>query len=78
MTLSPNPTNGEVFITNSGNNEIYNYEVLDVDGRIIATKNNAINGATTTKIDLTGKVTGIYMVRVYNENAEKVFRVVLQ
>lgn len=78
MTLSPNPTNGEVFITNSGNTEIYNYEVLDVDGRIIATKNNAINGTTTTKIDLTGKVTGIYMVRVYNENAEKVFRVVLQ
>jgi hypothetical protein len=67
-----------VFITNSGNTEIYNYEVLDVDGRIIATKNNAINGTTTTKIDLTGKVTGIYMVRVYNENAEKVFRVVLQ
>ena len=78
MTLSPNPTNGEVFITNSGNNEIYNYDVLDVDGRIIATKNNAINGTTTTKIDLSGKVTGMYMIRVYNENAEKVFRVVVQ
>lgn len=77
MTLSPNPTNGEVFITNFGNSEIYNYEILDVEGRVIATKNNAINGTTTTKVDLSDKVTGMYMIRVYNTNAEKVFRVIL-
>lgn len=78
MTLLPNPTNGLVYITNEGNSEVYNYEVIDVDGRVIASKANAINGASTTTIDLTGKVTGMYMIRVYNGNAEKVFRVVLQ
>lgn len=78
MTLLPNPTNGLVYITNEGNSEVYNYEVIDIDGRVIASKANAINGASTTTIDLTGKVTGMYMIRVYNGNAEKVFRVVLQ
>jgi hypothetical protein len=78
MTMFPNPTNGLVYITNEGNSEVFNYEVIDIDGRVIATKANAINGASTTTIDLTGKVTGMYMIRVYNGNAEKVFRVVLQ
>ncbi len=78
MSLFPNPTNGLVFITNEGNSEVFNYEVLDMDGRVIASKANAINGSSTTTIDLTGKVTGMYMIRVYNGNAEKVFRVVLQ
>ncbi|MFM2040514.1 MAG: hypothetical protein RLZZ493_1103, partial [Bacteroidota bacterium] len=31
-----------------------------------------------TEINLQGKETGIYMIRVFNENSEKVFRVVLQ
>ena len=78
MSLFPNPTNGLVFITNEGNSDVFNYEVLDMDGRVIASKANAINGSSTTTIDLTGKVTGMYMIRVYNGNAEKVFRVVLQ
>jgi len=78
MTMFPNPTNGLVYITNEGNSEVFNYEVIDIDGRVIASKVNAINGASTTTIDLTGKVTGMYMIRVYNGNAEKVFRVVLQ
>lgn len=78
MSMFPNPTNGLVYITNEGNSEVFNYEVIDIDGRIIASKEDAINGTSITTIDLTGKVTGMYMIRVYNGNAEKVFRVVLQ
>ena len=78
MSLSPNPTNGLVYISNSGSSEVFNYEVTDVDGRVIATKLAAINGTTTTEVNLTGKVTGMYMIRVYNDNAMKVFRVILQ
>ncbi|MEN9999265.1 MAG: hypothetical protein RI922_2255 [Bacteroidota bacterium] len=78
MSLFPNPTNGLVYITNEGTSDVFNYEVIDIDGRVIASKANAINGSSTTTIDLTGKVTGMYMIRVYNGNAEKVFRVVLQ
>ncbi len=78
MSLSPNPTNGLVYISNSGSSEVFNYEVTDVDGRVITTKLAAINGTTTTEVNLTGKVTGMYMIRVYNDNAMKVFRVILQ
>lgn len=78
MTVYPNPSNGVFNIANEGSVEVFNYEVTDIEGRIIATKEAAINGTSTTEIDLTGKVTGVYMIRVYNDNAEKVFRVVLQ
>jgi hypothetical protein len=78
ISLYPNPTNGMVYITNEGSTEVFNFEILDIDGRVIASENAAINGTTTTEINLQGKVTGMYMIRVYNDNAEKVFRVILQ
>jgi hypothetical protein len=78
MTLLPNPTNGLVYITNQGSTEVFNYEITDIDGRIVATKKSAINGTSVTEINLNGKVTGMYMIRVFNDNAEKVFRVILQ
>ena len=78
MTLLPNPTNGLVYITNQGSTEVFHYEITDIDGRVIATKKSAINGTSVTEINLNGKVTGMYMIRVFNDNAEKVFRVILQ
>lgn len=78
MSLLPNPTNGLVYITNTGSTEVFNYEITDIDGRVIATKKSAINGTSITEINLNGKVTGMYMIRVYNDNAEKIFRVILQ
>lgn len=78
VTMYPNPTNGIVYISNTGSTEVFSYEVTDVEGRVIESKNAAINGATTTEINLDGKVTGIYLIRVYNANAEKVFRIILQ
>jgi hypothetical protein len=78
MHLQPNPTTGMVYISNHGSSEVFNYTVTDMEGRTIATQSAAINGSETTEIDLTGKVIGMYLIRVYNTSAEKVFRVVLQ
>nr|MBP6459912.1 T9SS type A sorting domain-containing protein [Crocinitomicaceae bacterium] len=78
LSLYPNPTNGFVYITNEGSSVVYNYTITDAQGRVIANANNAIKGAAKTEINLQGKETGIYMIRVFNENSEKVFRVVLQ
>jgi hypothetical protein len=78
MNMVPNPTTGKVYVSNQGSTEVFNYTVTDMEGRIIATQSAAINGSETTEIDLTGKVTGMYLIRVYNTSAEKVFRVVLQ
>jgi hypothetical protein len=65
-------------VANTGSTEVFNFEVTDMEGRIVLAKDAAINGSTTTEINLTGKVTGMYMIRVYNDNAEKTFRVILQ
>jgi hypothetical protein len=78
LSLYPNPTNGLVYVSNEGSSVVYNYTITDAQGRVIANANNAIKGASKTEINLQGKETGIYMIRVFNENSEKVFRVVLQ
>jgi hypothetical protein len=78
MSIMPNPSNGVFNISNLGSTEVFNYEVTDLDGRVIFTKDAAINGTETTVVDLTDKVTGMYMIRVYNDNAEKIFRVIKQ
>jgi hypothetical protein len=78
MTMYPNPTNGIVTITNNGSDEVFNYELTDVNGQVIATKDAAINGAETTEVNLGGLDSGLYFIKVFNENAEKTFRVVKQ
>ncbi|TNF50461.1 MAG: T9SS type A sorting domain-containing protein [Bacteroidetes bacterium] len=78
MTVYPNPSNAVFNVANYGSTEVFSYEVTDIDGRVITSKEAAINGTTTTEIDLKDKVTGVYFIKVYNENAEKTFRVVLQ
>ncbi len=78
FSLYPNPTDGYVYVTNGGSSEVFNYEVLDLNGRKVMTKENAINGTTVTEIDLNAVETGIYMIHVYNGNAEKTFRVVVK
>ena len=78
FSLYPNPTEGIVYISYSGSNEVYNYEVLDLNGRKVANKENAINGSSVTEINLNNVENGIYMIRVYNGSAEKTFRVVVK
>ena len=76
FNLYPNPTTDLIYITNAGSSEVFNYEVLDMNGRVILKANDAINGTATTEINLSQVEVGVYMVRVFNENADKTFRVV--
>jgi hypothetical protein len=52
--------------------------VLDLEGRLIEEKVNSIVGNTQVEINLTGKEVGVYLIRVFNDNADKVYRIVLQ
>ena len=67
-----------IYISNNGSIEEFNYEITDVNGKIIATENSAINGTETTEINLVNLETGLYLIRVYNESAEKTIRIVKQ
>ncbi|MFT5777075.1 MAG: hypothetical protein ACI837_000006 [Crocinitomicaceae bacterium] len=76
MSVFPNPTSGIVYISNFGSTEVFNYEVTDVKGKVISSKDSAVDGFETTEIDFEGMETGLYIIKVYNDNAQKTFRVV--
>jgi hypothetical protein len=77
LSLYPNPTDGLVYISHDGS-ETYTFEVTDMNGRIIAISNNTIQGTETTEVDLRNAETGMYLIRVFNANAEKTFRVIVK
>ena len=78
MDLYPNPTTNVFYISNEGATEVYNYELTDLNGKVITAKENAINGVETTEVSVENLETGVYLIRIFNENAEKTFRVVKQ
>jgi len=78
MDVYPNPTSGTIYISNDGSTEEFNYEITDVNGKVIASKESAINGTELTEINLANFEPGIYMIKVHNDNAAKTFRIVKQ
>lgn len=78
IDLYPNPTTDMIYITNEGSTEVFSYELTDLNGKVIATKANAINGTETTSIDLGKLEPGVYLIKVANENVEHTFRVIKQ
>ena len=78
MDLYPNPTTNVFYISNEGATEVYNYELTDLNGKVITAKENAINGVETTEVSVENLETGVYLIRIFNDNAEKTYRVVKQ
>ncbi|MDC1385744.1 T9SS type A sorting domain-containing protein, partial [Crocinitomicaceae bacterium] len=78
MDLYPNPTNGMIYISNEGSSEVFNMELTDLNGKVITAQAAAVNGTETTEVNLETLETGIYLVRLFNDNSEKTFRIVKQ
>lgn len=78
IELYPNPTSGMIYITNEGSTEVFSYELTDLNGKVIASEMNAINGTNTTSVDLSALEPGVYLIKVANENVEHTFRVIKQ
>ncbi len=66
ISLSSNPTNGEVTI--SVPTEIQNVQITDLTGRVVFENRNEISGAHTMKTDLSNLPAGMYMVIVKTNN----------
>jgi hypothetical protein len=77
ISLYPNPSNGLVFINNQ-NNFYGNVKVTDLEGRKIYEAVDAIKANGISEINLSKVVTGVYFITVYNDDFEKLFRVVKQ
>ncbi len=78
IELYPNPTTNIFYISNTGSSNVYNYELTDLNGKVIASQEAAINGTETTEVSVEDFETGVYLIRIFNENDEKTFRVVKQ
>ncbi|XOV66847.1 MAG: fibronectin type III domain-containing protein [Fluviicola sp.] len=78
MDIYPNPTTNVFYISNEGATEVFNYELTDLNGKVITAKEAAITGVETTEVNVEKLETGVYLIRIFNENAEKTFRVVKQ
>lgn len=70
ITISPNPTKGILNIVADGS---YNINILDVTGKIVASQTMNNNNQT---IDLSNLANGVYYIRLSNQTATKVVKIV--
>jgi hypothetical protein len=76
VSIYPNPSTGVLFIE-SGFTGNFNLVITDINGRTVQTGQNTISTGTNT-VNLKEVERGTYFFKLSNENAEKVFRVVIQ
>ena len=48
IEVYPNPATDNIFISNLGADDVFSYELTDAQGKVIATKKDAINGTKIT------------------------------
>lgn len=77
LTIYPNPTTGLFQISNVASGLNFSYEITDLNGRIISSKEN-MNGTQIHEVNLSKVENGIYMVRVFNDSGESMTRIVKQ
>lgn len=65
ISVGPNPTS-DIVIATINNNEIYNFEIFDVTGKLIVKK----NFTNQVECDLSKQSSGVYVVTIKNNNNE--------
>ena len=77
VNIYPNPSTGVVYVESTFSTGNFDLIVMDVNGRTIQTSTNSISAGTNT-IDLKEVQRGTYFFKLSSDDAEKVFRVVIQ
>ena len=77
VNIYPNPSTGLVYVESTFSTGNFDLIVMDVNGRTIQTSTNSITLGTNT-IDLKEVERGTYFFKLSSDDAEKVFRVVIQ
>ncbi len=78
ISIYPNPATEEVNIVNPANSEALKVEILDVNGRVVAVDDDALENTTEGTVAIDHLETGIYTIRIYNEFGQKTFKLVKQ
>ena len=77
VSIYPNPSTGVVFIESTFATGNFNLVITDINGRTVQTGQNTISAGTNT-VNLKEVERGTYFFKLSNDNAEKVFRIVIQ
>ncbi len=77
LAVYPNPSTGIFNISNVASGLNFSYEISDLNGRMIAGKEN-LNGKQVQEVNLSNVENGVYIVRVFNESGEFMTRIVKQ
>lgn len=77
FNLYPNPTSNEVNLIFTPVSETTTFELLDVNGKILATS-SIESGQSTHTMNVSTYEPGVYLIRMSNENSSNTQRVVVQ
>lgn len=72
FTVSPNPTNGKIFVKNINNIELTNVTISEINGRVI--KNYSIN-TTESELDITELNSGMYFLNLYSNKGNESIKI---
>ncbi len=78
ISVYPNPATNQINIMNPSTASDLKVEVLDVNGRVVLVDNDVMKNTSKATIAIDQLAKGIYTLRVYNDEGQKVFKVVKQ
>ena len=76
ISVYPNPATNVINIVNPANTSALKVEIYDINGRLVAIDDNALENSTEGSIAIDHLETGMYTLRVYGENGHKTFKIV--
>ena len=78
LSVYPNPTSDVLNINSVGQHGALNAELIDMNGRIVMVSPKTLSAGQTLTLSIDGLETGVYMLRLHNDEVENTFRVVVQ
>ncbi len=75
ISLHPNPTLGDLVLTNNSSVELVSMSIYDIDGRVV--KNIDLpNSSTSTLFSVQNLATGVYFVKIQSQNTNIIKRII--
>jgi len=76
LYVYPNPAISIITILNPSNPSALKMEMLNMDGRIVLIDDEALNNAKEASLIIDHLENGVYTLRIYNSESQKIFKIV--
>jgi|SRR5690606_13235709 len=76
FSVYPNPTNGQIFLSNAEGISVNKISMTDLNGRVVKTVN--LGDVTEASVDISDLSAGIYMMNISSEQGKAVKKIVRQ